>query len=116
MAVQPIVMFPPTLITATVAAAQTLYTLPTAPASLQLAGGRFRFANTTTGTVAVTAFAVASGAAATITSLFLNAETIAANSHLDTDVPVLGPGGSYQTFAGTTAVVTVSQLSGLLLS
>jgi plastocyanin len=91
-------------------------TLPATPTALTLNNGRVRFTNTDTATHAVTAYAVPSSGSATGATCFLNAESIAPNSHLDVDLPVLGAGGFYEAFADTASKVTVLQLAGVLIS
>ena len=96
--------------------AATLYTVAANPANILLVGGRLRFANQDTATRAVTAYAVPSGGAATVTTAFMNAVTIAANQYLDVDLPVLAAGGSYQALADVGGKVSVFQLGGVALS
>lgn len=114
MAVQPVVFtgFPIML----TGSAATLYTVPANPSQILLSGGRMRFANQDTATRAITAYAIPSGGAATITTCFANAVSISANQYLDIDLPALGAGGFYQAFADTTNKVAASQLAGVLLS
>jgi accessory colonization factor AcfC len=46
----------------------------------------------------------------------MNAEALAANAHVDVDVPLLGPGGTLQALADVTSDVTITALSGVLFS
>lgn len=93
-----------------------LVTMNAIPANLALSRCRIRFANTGATIVAVTAFAVPSGGTPVAGNCFLNAETVAPNAHVDTDVPVLAAGGSIQAFSDTATAITVSQLDGILFS
>ena len=93
----------------------TLYTVPSTPSSTVLGRARIRFTNTDTGSHSITAYAVPSGGSATVTTCFLNAEAIAANSHLDSDVPLLGPGGTIQAKADA-ADISAAPLDGILFS
>jgi hypothetical protein len=89
--------------------------VPTTPANIVASGYRVRLANTDTAAHAVTLYAVASGGPGAANEC-LPGVSIGPNAYLDVDMPVLGPGGSWQGFADTGAVVTVTQLAGVLLS
>lgn len=95
--------------------AATLYTVPANPATIVLANARLRISNTGTAAAAVTLYAVANAGTAAPANAFLPGESVAGNSHLDVDVPTLGPGGTIQGFAGTT-LVAIGPLSGVLFS
>lgn len=112
MAVQITNLFNPVQLTST---AVTLYTVAATPATLVLTRGRIRFTNTDSAGHSVTAYAIPSGGSPTVTNCFLNAEAIAANAHLDSDVPLLGPGGFIQAKADA-ANVSASPLDGVLFS
>ncbi len=92
--------------------AVTLYTMPATPANAALSGGRVRFTNTDSGSHSVTAYAVLAGGAAGAANCFLNAEPVAANAHLDVDLPVLGAGGFIQAKADAGTAITAHQLAG----
>jgi hypothetical protein len=94
-------------------AAATYYTVS---ASTTLYHGRIRFTNTDTNTRTVTAYAVPASSAAAPSNCFLNAEGIAPNSHLDIDLPVMGPGAFLQALASANGVVTITQIDGVLSS
>jgi len=113
MSVQVTQLFTPTVLGTSAAA---VYTMAGAPTTLTLAQGRVRFTNTTNGAIAVTAYAVPSGGAAAAGNCFMNAESIAANAHLDIDLPVLGPGDKFEAFAGSATSITCSSLQGVLFS
>lgn len=98
------------------ASATTFYTVPATPAAIILSGGRMRFTNTDTASHAATAYAIASGGTAGATNCFLNGESIAPNTHMDVDMPVLGAGGFYQALADTASKITITQLGGVLIS
>lgn len=97
-------------------ATTTIYSVPAAPPTTVLRLGRVRFTNTDTVTRAVTAYAVPAAGTAGATNQFMNAETIAANAHLDVDLPLLGAGAFLQAFADVTLKVTVLPLDGILFS
>lgn len=94
----------------------TLFTTPSTPSSTVLINGRVRFTNTSSSTVAVTAYAVPSGGAAAAGNCFCNAETIAANNHADYDIPQLAAGDFLQAFAGAGTAVTATALAGTLVA
>jgi plastocyanin len=113
MAVQVLQLFAPVELAA---AAATIFTVPSLPSTTVLARGRVRFTNTDTASHAVTAYAIQSGGSAVVADCFMNAESIAPNTHLDIDLPVLAAGGFMQAFADTANKVTVLQLDGTLFS
>lgn len=113
MAVQITPLFAPTQLTA---AAATIYTLPVSPSTLALARGRVRFTNTDTAARAVTAYAITVGGTASAANEFLPATSIAPNTYLDVDLPVLAPGGFIQAFADVTLKVTMFCIDGVLFS
>lgn len=96
--------------------AATLFSTPASPTSSVLVNARIRFANTSGGTVTVTAYAVPSGGAAGPGNCFCNAESIAPNNHADYDVPVLKASDFLQALASAATSVTVSALSGTVMA
>lgn len=96
--------------------AATLYTVPASPATIVLANARLRIANTGTAAVAATLYAVPSGGTAAPGNVFFPGESVAGNSHVDVDVPTLGPGGFIQGFAGAATSLTAAPLAGVLFS
>lgn len=96
--------------------AATIYTVPANPTAITLSAARVRFTNTDTAVHQVTAYAIQSGGSASAANAFLNAESIAPNTHLDVDVPVLTASGFIQAFADTTLKVTIFSLGGVLIS
>lgn len=112
MAVQVTALFNPTQLTAS---AVTIYTVPATPLTTVLARARVRFTNTDTTSHSVIAYAIPNGGSATVTNCFVNSEAIAANTHLDSDVPLLGPGGVIQAKADA-AFVSMFPLDGILFS
>ncbi len=103
----------PTVLTT---AAATLFTVPTAPATTLLRGGRMRFTNTTAGAITVTAYAVPLAGSAAAGNAFVSAKSIAANDFLDVDVPLMGPGGFVQALASANTSITAHALSGSYFS
>lgn len=98
------------------AAPETLYTVPTLPASIILRNGRIRFSNTTAGVVTVKAWAVPSGGAAADTNCFLPLTPIPAAGYVDIDVPVIAAAGFIQAQAGAAASISAACLDGFLQS
>jgi hypothetical protein len=113
MAVQVVQLFAPTVLTGSAA---TIYAAPSTPTSIAVARLRVRFANTSNASQSVTAYSVQSGGTAGPGNCVTNAQAIAANDHLDLDIPVLGPGGFLQAFASNASAVTISQLDGVIFS
>lgn len=113
MAVTVSYLFQPTQLGATAA---VIYTAPASPASTVLSRGRVRFTNTSSGARAITAYGVPSGGSAGAGNCFMNAESLAANTHVDVDLPLLGPGGAFEAFADVANDVTVHALDGILFS
>jgi len=105
-------LFAPTVLST---GAATIYTVPSTPPSV-LPNLRVRFVNTTAGPVTITAFAIQPGGAAGTANCVANAESIAANAHLDLDIPVLPSGGFFQAQASANTSVTVSELAGVLFT
>lgn len=106
--------FAPTVLTSS--AATLGVAVPTTPSSSTLQNARIRFTNTDTAIHQVTAYAVPLSGAAGAANCFLNAESIAPNSHLDVDVPVLAAGGFIQAKADAGTVVTAFSLGGTVMS
>ncbi len=113
MAVQITPLFAPTVLTGSAAA---IYTAPASPTTVAVTRLRVRFTNTTAGPISVTAYAVPSAGSPAAGNCCANAESIAANNHLDLDIPVLGPGGIFEAFASAVTSITVSQLDGVIFS
>lgn len=113
MAVSIGVLFNPAQLTGS---ATTFYTVPASPATTTLANGRVRFTNTSNASRAITLYAVPNAGSAGAGNCQMNAETLAANAHVDVDIPLMGPGATIQAFADVTADVTISALSGTLFS
>jgi len=78
--------------------------------------GRIRFTNTSNSLRTVRAYAVEMGDSPGTDNCFLNDEPIAANSHLDSDLPVLAEGGTFQALTDSANDVTVFQLDGVVFS
>lgn len=103
--------FAPTVLTGSAA---TLYTVPSAPATTLLRGGRIRLTNTTALPVTATLYAVPSAGTAGVGNAFVLGKSIAANDFLDIDVPLMGPGAFIQGLAGTVTSLTAHMISGSL--
>lgn len=112
-AVQVTQLFTPTVLTT---GAVAIYTAPATPTTTAISRLRARFTNTTVGSVSVTAYAIPSGGSAGVGNCCANAEAIAANNHLDLDIPVLGPGDKFEALASAGTSITVSQLGGVIFS
>lgn len=113
MAVSIGVLFNPTVLTGSAA---VIYTVPASPSTTTLINGRVRFTNTSNASQAITWYAVPSAGSPGAGNCQGNAETVAANAHLDIDVPLMGPNWTIQAFAGNASEVTVSALAGVLTS
>ena len=98
------------------AAAETLYTVPSTPASTILRNGRVRFTNTTAGFVTIQAWAVPAAGVAANSNCFLPQTSIGVNGYIDVDVPVIAAGGMIQAQAGAATSVTATCLDGFLQS
>lgn len=107
-------LFSPSQLTATAA---TIYTLPASPPTNFIGNGRVRFTNTATATAhQVTAYVVPAAGTAGAANCILNAESIAANSHLDVDLPQMGPGDFFVAFGDALSTITVHCLLGTIIS
>lgn len=106
-------LFAPAQLTASAA---TYYTVPTLPTNITLKNLRVRFANTDTASHSVTVYAIQSGGTASAANCVANNESIAPNTHLDLDIPMLAAAGFLQAKADTVSVVTISCLDGVLFS
>lgn len=93
-----------------------IYTCPTSPPSACLKDGRVRFTNTTAGAITVTAYTVIPAGTPAAGNMFLNAVSIPANGYLDTNVPTLGAGDTFQAFASAAASITVSEIGGVIFT
>lgn len=98
------------------AAPDTLFTVSTSPSANILRNGRVRFANTTAAPVTIKAWAVPAAGAAADANVCLPAQSVAANSYIDVDVPVMAAGGFMQAQAGAAASITASMLDGFIQS
>jgi hypothetical protein len=113
MAVSIGVLFAPTVLTGSAA---TVYTVPATPATTTLINGRVRFTNTSSASRAITLYVVPSGGTGGAGNCQMNAEALAQNTHVDVDLPIMGPGGFIQAFADAASDVTISALAGILTS
>lgn len=96
---------------------QTIYTIPTTPTTNILRGGRIRFANSSASAVQVTAYAVPSGnSASSPGNVFAPNISVASNSFIDVDVPLLAAGDSIQALAGNNSAITLSAINGAIFS
>jgi len=98
------------------AAVDTLFTVDAAPASNLLRNGRVRFANVTASPVTVKAWAVPAAGAAADANVILPTVAIAANSYIDLDLPLVGPGGFVQAQAGAASSIAASSIDGFIQS
>lgn len=113
MAVTVSTLFVPAQLAAAVA---VIYTVPTNPTTNVLSRGRVRFSNTDNAAHTITAYAVPPSGTASASNEFMPGESLAGNSHIDIDVPLLGSGGTIQAFADTANKVTILALDGILFS
>jgi hypothetical protein len=113
MAVSITALFSPTVLTGSAA---VIYTVPANPTTTVLSNGRVRFTNTSAGSRAITLYAVPAAGSPGAGNCLMNAETLAANAHVDVDIPLMGPNATIQAFADTASDVTMSALAGVLFS
>ena len=106
-------LFQPTLLTA---AAATIFTMPTDPATSVMKNGSVTMTNTDSSARTVTLYAVPAGGAASITNVFLSAVSIAAGASLTVNVPTLKAGDFLQGLASVTSVVNIQEIGGTLYS
>lgn len=97
-------------------AAATLCTIPAAPNTTLLRGGRIRVTNTTAGPVTASLYAVPLAGTAADGNAFLKLKSIAANDFLDVDVPIMPAGAFIQGLAGTANSLTAHMINGSLFS
>ena len=93
------------------AAVDTIYTVP---ALSTLRNGKVRFVNSSGTAATIKVWMVPFGGTAGNANLALPTTSIAANSYLDIDLPVLDAGGTIQAQAGTASAISVFHLDGLL--
>ena len=98
------------------AAAETLYTVPATPSTSLLRNARVRFSNVTAGAVTIKAWAVPVSGSATDTNVILPTYSVAANSFLDVDVPLLKAGDFLQAQAGAASSINAQLIDGFLQS
>lgn len=98
------------------AAVDTLFTVPAAPASNLARNVRVRFANVTAVAATIKAWVVPLAGAAADANVCLPTVSVAPNSYIDVDIPVLIAGGFMQAQAGTAAAITATCLDGFIQS
>lgn len=98
------------------AAPETLFTVPASPAASILRNGRVRFSNTTGGAVTIKAWAVPAAGAAADANVILPTVSIAANSYIDLDVPIMAAGAFMQAQAGAATSITATHVDGFIQS
>lgn len=98
------------------AALETLFTVAVLPSTTLLRNGRLRFVNTTAGAVTITCHAVPSGLTASDTNALLKGVSIAANSYVDIDLPVLKAGDFVQAQAGAATSISAHMIDGVLFA
>lgn len=113
MALTFIKLFQPTELAGT---AGLILQCPSSPITTVLKNGRMRLTNTSASAVPVTLYAVPSGGSAGVGNEFMSAQSIAANSYLDVDIPTLAAGDTVTGFAGTASVIVAHELGGVLYS
>lgn len=98
------------------AAVDTLFTVPSSPSSSLARNVRVRFANTTAVAATIKAWAVPPAGAAADANVCLPVVSVAANSYVDVDIPVMVAGAFLQGQAGTAASITATCLDGFIQS
>lgn len=104
-------LFEPVQLTTT---ASTIYTMPAAPLTQVVKNMQVKVANTTTGAVAVTLYAVPSGGTEGDDNAFAKNESIGANSSATFNVPTLKAGDMLKALAGTATSLTIHEAGGNL--
>lgn len=113
MALTYIKFFEPVQLGATVS---TLYTVPSSPSTTLVRNGRIRLTNTTAGAVTATIYAVPAAGSEADSNAIIKAYSIAANSYLDIDLPVMKAGDILKGLAGAATSITAHMIEGLLWS
>lgn len=98
------------------AAADTLFTVPATPTSSILRNGRIRFSNTAGTATTIKAWGVPAAGTAADSNVILPTVSIAANSFLDFDVPILNAGAFMQAQAGAATSITATHVDGFIQS
>jgi len=94
-----------------------IFTMPLAPSTVLLRGGRIRLTNTSGVAVATEIDAVPNGGSASAaTQLVPTNYTVPANGWVDVDLPTMAAGDILQGKAGTASVITVHFMNGGLFS
>jgi len=91
-----------------------LLVLSTSPTSLLFRNGRVRFANTTAGAVTIKAWALPAGASAADSNCILPTLSLAANTYVDLNLPIMDAGAILHAQAGAATSITASCLDGLI--
>lgn len=103
----------PTVLTTS---AVTMFTVPAAPTTTLLRGGRMRFSNTTGGAVTVTVHSVPSAGSAADGNAVVKAKSVPANDYIDVDLPIMPAGSFVQALAGANTSITAHMVSGSYFS
>lgn len=98
------------------AAPETLFTVPGTPTTTLLRGGRVRLANVTAGAVTAQLWAVPVSGTAGDSNKILPTTSIAANSYIDVDIPIMPASSFLQGQAGAGSSIVVHMLSGSYFS
>lgn len=94
---------------------QLLFINGTLVAGQVVKNGRMRFSNTTGGSLNLTAYAVPYLGTAGSGNAFMTTEALAANAHVDVDIPVLGAGDFLVAKASATGI-TAFCMDGVIYS
>jgi hypothetical protein len=103
-------LFQPTVLSV---AGETLFTMPTTPASSVLKNARMSVCNTSASARTVSFY---TSAAATAASCFVSARSIAAGETVYIDIPTMAPGDVLVGKADAAASITVHEAGGILYS
>jgi hypothetical protein len=98
------------------AAPETLYTVPASPATTLLRGGRIRLVNVTAGAVTAKLWVVPLSGTAADANNILPTTSIAANSYIDLDIPIMPAGSFLQGQAGAGNSIGAHMISGSLFA
>ncbi len=86
------------------------------PATGVLKNGRVRLTNTSASAVPVTLYSAPAATPSGASNCCLSAYSVAANGYLDVDIPTMTGGDTLRGLAGTTLVITVHEMAGIIYS
>lgn len=91
-----------------------IYQLSASPTSLISRGWRVRLSNVSNASTSVTLYNVPNGASPQLQNEIVNAGPVPANSYVDIDIPIMGPGDALWASSGINAALVLHLLNGIL--